>query len=111
MTTDRNLRLGKSSLVSQAQVELGAAALGTPLAAYEEANADIDLEHRSAAAEGHIVGGLNEIIRLIQVDQKPIGRTPRSDIATYAGLFDQVRALISATQTLGGAATKRPLLV
>ena len=37
------------------------------------------------------------IRRLIEVDQKPIGRTPRSNLATYTGLFDHVRALFAAT--------------
>ena len=35
--------------------------------------------------------------RLVQVDQKPIGRTPRSNLATYTGLFDHVRKLFAAT--------------
>ncbi|MEU9305400.1 excinuclease ABC subunit UvrA [Streptomyces sp. NPDC048269] len=34
--------------------------------------------------------------RLVQVDQKPIGRTPRSNLATYTGLFDVVRKLFTA---------------
>lgn len=34
--------------------------------------------------------------RLVQVDQKPIGRTPRSNLATYTGLFDVVRRLFTA---------------
>jgi excinuclease ABC subunit A len=36
--------------------------------------------------------------RLVQVDQKPIGRTPRSNLATYPGLFDPVRRLFAATK-------------
>ncbi len=38
------------------------------------------------------------IRRLVQVDQKPIGRTPRSNMATYTGLFDHVRRLFAATK-------------
>ena len=41
--------------------------------------------------------GLEAVDRLVQVDQKPIGRTPRSNLATYTGLFDGVRALFAAT--------------
>ena len=44
-----------------------------------------------------ISSGLEQIRRLVQVDQKPIGRTPRSNLATYTGLFDNVRKLFAAT--------------
>lgn len=43
--------------------------------------------------------GLEAVDRLVQVDQKPIGRTPRSNLATYTGLFDVVRKLFAATET------------
>ncbi|MFF2327414.1 MULTISPECIES: ABC transporter [unclassified Streptomyces] len=45
------------------------------------------------------VEGLEAVDRLVQVDQKPIGRTPRSNLATYTGLFDVVRKLFSETDT------------
>jgi excinuclease ABC subunit A len=89
---------GKSSLISQAMVELVGAALGAPAVAEEEPDAEAALEDRPAdATEGRIAGGLEGIKRLIEVDQKPIGRTPRSNLATYTGLFDHVRALFAAT--------------
>ena len=90
---------GKSSLVSQALVELVAAELGTDLDADDEAEGD-PLDPGDAPdmpAEGRIVGGLPGIRRLVRVDQKPIGRTPRSNLATYTGLFDQVRKSFAAT--------------
>jgi excinuclease ABC subunit A len=40
---------------------------------------------------------MERIQRLVRVDQKPIGRTPRSNLATYTGLFDGVRKLFAAT--------------
>ncbi|MFD8827671.1 excinuclease ABC subunit UvrA [Streptomyces sp. NPDC059605] len=43
--------------------------------------------------------GLEAVDRLVQVDQKPIGRTPRSNLATYTGLFDVVRKLFAGTDT------------
>ena len=46
---------------------------------------------------GHIACGMESIRRLVRVDQKPIGRTPRSNLATYTGLFDAVRKLFAAT--------------
>ncbi|MEX2982752.1 ABC transporter [Streptomyces sp. C36] len=41
--------------------------------------------------------GLAAVGRLVRVDQKPIGRTPRSNLATYTGLFDAVRKVFAAT--------------
>lgn len=43
--------------------------------------------------------GLEAVDRLVQVDQRPIGRTPRSNLATYTGLFDVVRKLFAGTET------------
>src|SRR6202044_1634012 len=46
-----------------------------------------------------IVSGASAIKRLVTIDQKPIGRTPRSNLATYTGLFDGVRRLFAATSS------------
>jgi excinuclease ABC subunit A len=89
---------GKSSLVSQVLVDLVSAGLGQagPAAQAEEGD---ELEQETAIpSEGRIVSGLEGIRRLVRVDQKPIGRTPRSNLATYTGLFDQVRKLFAATK-------------
>ncbi|QEC49594.1 excinuclease ABC subunit UvrA [Baekduia soli] len=42
--------------------------------------------------------GLDQVDKIIQIDQSPIGRTPRSNPATYTGLFDVIRDLFSKTQ-------------
>jgi excinuclease ABC subunit A len=44
------------------------------------------------------ISGLEQLDKIISVDQSPIGRTPRSNPATYIGLFDQIRDLFSKTQ-------------
>ncbi|ANS69619.1 excinuclease ABC subunit A [Streptomyces lincolnensis] len=46
---------------------------------------------------GEITEDLPGVRRLVSVDQKPIGRTPRSNLATYTGLFDVVRKVFAAT--------------
>jgi len=87
---------GKSSLVSQSLVELVAAHLGHEPAAASDAEDEIEVASL-APVGGRIEGGPLEIKRLVTIDQKPIGRTPRSNLATYTGLFDTVRALFAAT--------------
>jgi excinuclease ABC subunit A len=88
---------GKSTLVSQVLVDLVTQALGQA-APEDEPEEEPGLEREEAIpTEGRIVGGAENIKRLVRVDQKPIGRTPRSNLATYTGLFDQVRKLFAAT--------------
>lgn len=88
---------GKSSLVSQALVELVGRHLG-----YEPSMADDEGDELEpnllVQTGGYIKSGAESIRRLVQVDQKPIGRTPRSNLATYTGLFDVVRKLFAATK-------------
>ena len=43
------------------------------------------------------VKGLNNIDKLVQIDQNPIGRTPRSNPATYTGVFDDIRSVFANT--------------
>lgn len=87
---------GKSSLVGHALVDLVADHLG-----HEPANANAtDAEEAevggAVVSGGRIAAGAEAFRRLVRVDQKPIGRTPRSNLATYTGLFDAVRKLFAA---------------
>ncbi|WP_335970751.1 excinuclease ABC subunit UvrA [Streptomyces sp. CA2R106] len=49
------------------------------------------------AVRVRVVEGADAVDRLVRVDQRPIGRTPRSNLATYTGLFDAVRRVFAAT--------------
>jgi excinuclease ABC subunit A len=51
---------------------------------------------RPGAHDG--IDGLAQIDKIISIDQSPIGRTPRSNPATYTGVFDHIRELFSKTQ-------------
>ncbi|OLF41632.1 excinuclease ABC subunit A [Psychrobacter sp. Rd 27.2] len=85
---------GKSSLVSQALVELVNEALGKEVvtqAATDEA--DLLDQEIETVTKGQIIAGMDKVSRLIDINQKAIGRTPRSNLATYTGLFDDVRKL------------------
>jgi excinuclease ABC subunit A len=86
---------GKSSLVGQFLVD----AVGAELGHRREMDADDDvLEPAIETLGGKITQGLEQVKRLVVVDQKPIGRTPRSNLATYTGLMDHVRKLFAATK-------------
>jgi excinuclease ABC subunit A len=79
-------------------VELVAEYLGHELPAEEEEE-ELPLAVESITTGGHIISGMESIKRLVRVDQKPIGRTPRSNLATYTGLFDHVRKLFASTKS------------
>jgi excinuclease ABC subunit A len=87
---------GKSSLISQALVELVSEQLGHELPPDEDGREVLE-RAPVIRSEGQITGGMETIRRLVVVDQKPIGRTPRSNLATYTGLFDHVRRLFAGT--------------
>ncbi|QXI31185.1 excinuclease ABC subunit UvrA [Pseudomonas vanderleydeniana] len=88
---------GKSSLVAQALPELLLLHLGHEPQDDAADNANGEGPSVIEVTGGHLAGDLEGIQRLVQVDQKPIGRTPRSNLATYTGLFDHVRKLFAAT--------------
>ena len=88
---------GKSSLVTQALVTLMTLHLGQTLPRAEEGDLEESLVTRSNAIDGRLLGDVQSVRRIVQVDQKPIGRTPRSNLATYTGLFDTVRKLFADT--------------
>ena len=56
--------------------------------------------HRARKRPGahRAIHGLDQLDKIIAVDQSPIGRTPRSNPATYTGLFDVIRDMFSKTQ-------------
>ena len=80
---------GKSTLVTQVLAEVVRGHLGL---APEEPGASAELE-----VDVQDASGLESFDRLVLVDQRPIGRTPRSNLATYTGMFDAVRKLYAAT--------------
>ena len=65
---------------------------GTDEAAETEGSAEVVAERRTGRVEG-----IEAVRRLVLVDQRPIGRTPRSNLATYTGLFDAVRSTFART--------------
>ena len=84
---------GKTTLIARVLAESVRDHLGA-----EPAEDDVDADDTvvTPSPVAH-VAGLEAVDRLVQVDQRPIGRTPRSNLATYTGLFDGVRKLFAAT--------------
>ncbi|MFJ3491113.1 excinuclease ABC subunit UvrA [Leifsonia aquatica] len=90
---------GKSSLVSQVLPALLGDHLGRPVDLNDDApeTDDLLLADGPEQLEGTISGDLGGVRRVVNIDQKPIGRTPRSNVATYTGLFDHVRRRFAET--------------
>jgi len=88
---------GKSSLMAQALPELMLLHLGHEPVEETAETTPTDGPTVIEATRGRLAGDVDAIQRVVQVDQKPIGRTPRSNLATYTGLFDHVRKLFAAT--------------
>ena len=93
---------GKSTLVVKVLGDVVSCHLGTGRATEPVDSGDddadsgiLDLDHD--ASVGVTAAGVEVINRLVSVDQRPIGRTPRSTLATYTGLFDAVRREFAAT--------------
>lgn len=89
---------GKSTLVSQVLAGVAGAALRTVTGPAADEPAPDQAEDNSGPLSVGTVSGLEGIDRLVKVDQRPIGRTPRSNLATYTGLFDAVRKEFAATE-------------
>ncbi len=64
---------------------------------YKKLAAELNRAHTRPGAHKE-VRGLEFLDKVIQIDQSPIGRTPRSNPATYTGLFNDVRTLFASTQ-------------
>ncbi|MCZ2847424.1 excinuclease ABC subunit UvrA [Modestobacter sp. VKM Ac-2978] len=91
---------GKSTLVSQVLTDVVARRVGSPAtspADPDDPAADSDDDVQDTDGTAMQAEGLDAVDRLVRVDQKPIGRTPRSNLATYTGLFDAVRKLFAGT--------------
>ena len=64
---------------------------------YKRLARDLNRARTIPGAHKDIIG-MEQLDKVIDIDQSPIGRTPRSNPATYTGLFDQIRDLFAATQ-------------
>jgi len=63
---------------------------------YKRLARELNHAHTIAGAHGDILG-IEQLDKVINIDQSPIGRTPRSNPATYTGVFDLIRDLFAAT--------------
>ncbi|MBA3856647.1 MAG: excinuclease ABC subunit A [Cyanobacteria bacterium PR.3.49] len=88
---------GKSTLISQVLADTIESALGSQKTDDEAEEETDELEEDLEFQRPAKIEGIENIKRLVCVDQKPIGRTPRSNLATYTGLFDFIRKKFAAT--------------
>ncbi len=64
---------------------------------------------RTLWGEHEEITGLEHIDKVIDIDQSPIGRTPRSNPATYTGVFDRIRDLYTQTPEARARLQARPV--
>ncbi|WP_434993549.1 ABC transporter [Arthrobacter sp. Ld5] len=88
---------GKSTLVSKVLAEAVGAHVRDDTPADADPVDDGTVHEADPGSPVAGISGLEAFDRLVSVDQKPIGRTPRSNLATYTGLFDAVRKAFAAT--------------
>ncbi|UBV41432.1 excinuclease ABC subunit UvrA [Deinococcus taeanensis] len=86
---------GKSSLITQALPDLLGTHLGQTPAPEPDPDPTLPPDDAPVPTGGTLSGDVSQVRRLVQVTQTPIGRTPRSNLATYTGLFDHVRRLFA----------------
>lgn len=92
---------GKSTLVCKVLGDVVARHLGgaTDSSDAEATDAESELlDIDTDAGIGVVAEGVEAVDRLVTVDQRPIGRTPRSNLATYTGMFDAVRKAFADTE-------------
>lgn len=90
---------GKSSLVSHVLYDSVASQLGL-VEEDDETSAHANEGFQpddTASSTVRKIDGMDTIKRLVRVDQRPIGRTPRSNLATYTGFFDNIRQKFAST--------------
>jgi excinuclease ABC subunit A len=64
---------------------------------YRSVHQRLNRNARLVAGKHRTIEGLDEVDKVIDIDQSPIGRTPRSNPATYTGVFDHIRKLFAKT--------------
>jgi excinuclease ABC subunit A len=92
---------GKSTLINHGIPDLLRADLASFTEEGEEESQSTSHDPLESAAPvtttGRASGPADRVRRIVQVTQKPIGRTPRSNVATYTGVFDRIRSRFAAT--------------